>query len=214
MTPATIRDVPALAWLVASRSVSGTPNVLTRIALLPVALLLVYGLLPLLHHRDRQSAVALTGPLRRAVQSPATCLMQAALTVTGIIVVSTGAALLPALVVLVAVWILSGWTLISCAVMIATLPGQARRSGPRGDWKIGMLVARPGTHAIIDAARLAGELVRPGETVAVVARDAKLARIYRRYGFAPTTPGALALTYRRDVAADAAPAAENARRTS
>lgn len=57
-----------------------------------------------------------------------------------------------------------------------------------------MLVARAGTQAIIDIAGLASEVVRPGETLAVVARDAKLARIYGRYGFKPTTPGALTLT--------------------
>ncbi len=134
MTPASIRDVPALAWLVASRSIPGAPSILTKVGLLPVSLMLVYGFLPFLHRCDRQSAVILTGPLRRAVQSPATCLWQAALTLVGIVTVATCAALLPPSVVPVDVWTLSGWTLVSCAVMVMALPAQARRNGPRGDW--------------------------------------------------------------------------------
>ena len=192
MTPASLSDVPRLAWLLTKRSSS---NSLSAVCLLPLTTMVVYCYLPFLHHRDCQTMVALTGPPGRAVQSWPALVLQVSFTIAVLTAISVIAEFLPQLLIAVLAITLGVWLLISFLVMITTLPIHGRSHLPASDWKVGLLAANSGQFAIIDVARLADPLILRGEKVAAVARTAKHARIYGRYGFVPTSPGALTLTY-------------------
>lgn len=192
MTPAGLRDFPQLAWLLTKRSSTSS---LGAVCMLPLTTLVVYCYLPFLHHRDRQTMVALTGPPGRAVHSWPALVLQVSLTIAALTAISVIAECLPQLLVAVLAITLTAWVLIGFAVTIKTLSSRRRSSLTSSDWRIGLLAANPGHFAIIDVARLADPLILRGEKVAAVARTAKHARIYGRYGFVPTSPGALTLTY-------------------